>query len=35
MGYWGTNLYDNDTTLDIRDSFKEYLMNHMNIKRFY
>ena len=28
MGFWSENLYGNDFTLDVKDSFKEYLENN-------
>ena len=28
MGFWSTNLYGNDLTLDVKDSFTEYLKNN-------
>ena len=36
MGFWSTNLYGNDLTLDVKDSFTEYLKNneyHKAIKK--
>lgn len=30
MGFWGSGLYANDTTCDIRDSYMEYLMDQMS-----
>ena len=28
MGFWSENLYGNDFTLDVKDSFTEYLKNN-------
>ena len=27
MGFWGTGLYSNDTTCDVRDSYTQYLQD--------
>jgi len=30
MGFWGSGLYANDTTSDVRDSYMEYLMDQLS-----
>lgn len=35
MGYWGTQLYANDTTCDVRDTYKKYLYEQYSDEEAY
>ena len=35
MGFWGSSLYANDTTSDVRDSYMNYLMNQLSDQEAY
>lgn len=35
MGVWGTGLYSNDTTCDVRDSYTQYLQDGLNDEEAY
>ena len=35
MGVWGSTLYANDTTLDVRDGYMDYLKDQLSNKEAY